>query len=558
MKLRTLFSFLKKSIGIKLLATLVLTSCLFAFIKLVNIILPFFVEKFINDIQKGKFCSLYLYEAACIYAVSFLMQSLVSYIYGRKQIQVKNRLQLKLTDSILRQNPQRIKTLGEGFFSKLLDQSVDTIVNTITPYNVYTALLIFQNIIIIVILYSKNRWAGSLCTVLFIFYFVAYIINSRLFSAILMEFIERTNSSMSVTYDFIRGNKSLVASQKALAFANTSIRKILYKVRASEFRLQFFFDLLFSTLNNLIQPCINLLMIAILGHDVIRNGMSFGTFVLIITFYNIFQSGLNNFQSVADTLFRAQGAVESLAEFTSQDTSIIRKGLDYSSTEYFFHAENLFMTVGTRTILKKSSFVLECGRHYALIGFSGLGKSSLANAFLGLRTVDSGNIWFMNPNNEVSEVWSFENMAWLSQDTDIFNMSLEENIFLGDEHDESEYQSLIKLFGLENLLNRQMGSLGSCISGGEKKLVGLARFIHQLKTKAFYFIDEGFVSLDAYTKHKALSIIKEVLHGKTGICITHDNEVFQALCDSILLYDTECYLSQMEKTGSKPLQEYLK
>ena len=164
----------------------------------------------------------------------------------------------------------------------------------------------------------------------------------------------------------------------------------------------------------------------------------------------------------------------------------------------------------------------------------------------------------MNPNNEVSEVWSFENMAWLSQDTDIFNMSLEENIFLGDEHDEAEYQSLIKLFGLENLLNRQMGSLGSCISGGEKKLVGLARFIHQLKTKAFYFIDEGFVSLDAYTKHKALTIIKEVLHGKTGICITHDDEVFQALCDSILLYDSECYLSQIEKTGSKPLQEYLK
>ena len=114
-----------------------------------------------------------------------------------------------------------------------------------------------------------------------------------------------------------------------------------------------------------------------------------------------------------------------------------------------------------------------------------------------------------------------------------------ENIFLGDEHDEAEYQSLIKLFGLENLLNRQMGSLGSCISGGEKKLVGLARFIHQLKTKA-------------------LTIIKEVLHGKTGICITHDNEVFQALSDSILLYDSECYLSQIEKTGSKPLQEYLK
>ncbi len=215
-----LIRFLKKSVGKKLTAVLFATSCLFSLLKLSNMILPFFAEKFIDGVQRGLFESTYLFVAASLYVVSFVLQSIVSFIYGREQIKAKNVLQLHIMNSILHQNPFYIKSKGEGFFSNLLDNSIDTIMNVIAPYNIYTMFLIVQNVIIVVIMYCKSISAGILCTGLFLLHFLAYIMNSRLFSTVLADFIERTNSSMAVTYDFIRGNKSLVASENAISFAN--------------------------------------------------------------------------------------------------------------------------------------------------------------------------------------------------------------------------------------------------------------------------------------------------------------------------------------------------
>ncbi|MBR1911684.1 MAG: hypothetical protein IJ828_04940, partial [Treponema sp.] len=59
-----LIRFLKKSVGKKLTAVLFATSCLFSLLKLSNMILPFFAEKFIDGVQRGLFESTYLFVAA--------------------------------------------------------------------------------------------------------------------------------------------------------------------------------------------------------------------------------------------------------------------------------------------------------------------------------------------------------------------------------------------------------------------------------------------------------------------------------------------------------------
>ena len=553
-----LIRFLKKSVGKKLTAVLFATSCLFSLLKLSNMILPFFAEKFIDGVQRGLFESTYLFVAASLFVVSFVLQSIVSFIYGREQIKAKNVLQLHIMNSILHQNLFYIKSKCEGFFSNLLDNSIDTIMNVIAPYNIYTMFLIVQNVIIVVIMYCKSISAGILCTGLFLLHFLAYIMNSRLFSTVLADFIERTNSSMAVTYDFIRGNKSLVASENAISFANDTMKSILEKVRTIEFRLQFFFDLIFSTLNNVLQPCVHLILIACLGKSVISQGMTYGTFVLVLTFYAMFQSGLNSFQGIADMLFRAKGAVESLESFVSDDAKRERKRVDRSEKDFFFSVQNASLLAGGRAILKDSSFVLENGFHYALVGFSGMGKSSFASLLLGLRSSDSGTICFMNEKNNVNRVWTFENIAWLGQEPDIFNLSLEDNVFLGDCHEQAEYERFVTMLGLEKISTRLLGNGGSDISGGERQLVELARFLHQIQAKDFYFIDEPFVSLDSVTKSKVLGIVRKAVKGKTGICITHDDVVFENLCDIVIVYDSFGHVSLSDKKEGKPIQWYLK
>ncbi len=151
MKIKKLLIFFKSTIGTNHLFALFSISIVFVILKMVSLLLPFFTERFVNAIQEGIFVSQYLYVIAIIYSFSFLLQNIISFIYGKCQIAIKNKLQLFLVDSILLQNPLYIKTKGEGFFAKLLDQSVDTIMNTVTPYNLYTFFLIPQNIAILTI-----------------------------------------------------------------------------------------------------------------------------------------------------------------------------------------------------------------------------------------------------------------------------------------------------------------------------------------------------------------------------------------------------------------------
>ena len=54
-----------------------------------------------------------------------------------------------------------------------------------------------------------------------------------------------------------------------------------------------------------------------------------------------------------------------------------------------------------------------------------------------------------------------------------------------------------------------------------------------------------------------LLVTKKSLCGKTGICITHDDAVFQSLCDKVILYDKNGTISLLEKPEGKPLKDFI-
>lgn len=179
------------------------------------------------------------------------------------------------------------------------------------------------------------------------------------------------------------------------------------------------------------------------------------------------------------------------------------------------------------------------------------------NMLTGLQQPDSGILFFLNADNNVSSISPLEKIAVFSQHAEIFNLNLQDNIFLGDTFDESEYNGYIRLLELVKLHDRKLGSGGRNISGGERQRVALARFLHQMKQKNYFIIDEGFVSLDAITKEKMLSITAQAVQGKTGLVITHDDDVFQRLGSKVLVCDRDHMLRIFDKEKGKNLKAYL-
>ena len=128
-----------------------------------------------------------------------------------------------------------------------------------------------------------------------------------------------------------------------------------------------------------------------------------------------------------------------------------------------------------------------------------------------------------------------QSFAYLSQSEEIFNLPLQDNIFLSEKYDELEFKSLIEEFALEGLSDRNLGADGNAISGGEKQKVLLARFAHQIKGKDYYILDEPFTGMDIVTKKQMIEALKPYLKNKTGLCITHDQLVLDSLCNKVLL-----------------------
>lgn len=81
-------------------------------------------------------------------------------------------------------------------------------------------------------------------------------------------------------------------------------------------------------------------------------------------------------------------------------------------------------------------------------------KNLFKSLRLGLEKVDSGKIYFLNQQNEVYNSWIFEDTAHFSQNTDIFNLTLKENIFLGDVFEDAVLSECASRNGANYIITR--------------------------------------------------------------------------------------------------------
>ncbi len=158
------------------------------------------------------------------------------------------------------------------------------------------------------------------------------------------------------------------------------------------------------------------------------------------------------------------------------------------------------------------------GEKILIIGESGLGKTTLFNILLGFTKNYEGEIFINHTNLKNIDIKSLRNLIGISfQKSELFSLSLKDNILLGSNID---LDSLINLFRLskvkdenDNLLNENK------LSGGEKARINLAQNL--ARNPEVILIDETFSSLDEENEKLILQNILKKYKDKTIICISH-------------------------------------
>ena len=143
---------------------------------------------------------------------------------------------------------------------------------------------------------------------------------------------------------------------------------------------------------------------------------------------------------------------------------------------------------------------------YAIMGKSGIGKTSLIRAMLGLIPYE-GTIDY-DPEPLFSVVFQEDRLCE--------GISVRKNIaMVSDIPDEAITEALNEL-GLENCLNTRVSEL----SGGMKRRVAILRGL--LANSNILILDEPFKGLDADNKITVMECVKKKTSDKTVLLITHD------------------------------------
>lgn len=154
------------------------------------------------------------------------------------------------------------------------------------------------------------------------------------------------------------------------------------------------------------------------------------------------------------------------------------------------------------------------GERVGILGHSGSGKSSLADAFSGLLAPSNGACARLP-------------CAYLTQETVLFEDTLRANLLLGfpDATDADLWNILERVDLAERFVSERdqldtwLGSSGSRLSGGEAQRVALARVL--LSSAPLLILDEPFTGVDAATREKITRQMDVWLEGKTVISLAH-------------------------------------
>ena len=133
-------------------------------------------------------------------------------------------------------------------------------------------------------------------------------------------------------------------------------------------------------------------------------------------------------------------------------------------------------------------------------------------------------------------------LVFVSQEVDLFDLSIRDNLCLGKDVPKEKIESLLKDAGLfewykslPDGLDTLVGEKGVKLSAGQKQRLNIIRGI--LIDKDLYFFDEPTSNLDSISEEKITNMIDKYLNSKTYIIVTHRPRI-KELCNKHYVFES--------------------
>ena len=211
--------------------------------------------------------------------------------------------------------------------------------------------------------------------------------------------------------------------------------------------------------------------------------------------------------------------------------------------------------------IKNVSFVIHPGENVAVIGRIGSGKSSIEKLILGLYEPDSGSILIDDIDiNQIDPADLRKNIAYVSQDINLFRGSVRENILYRATHaSDSQMIRAARISGTEEFIKRHpkgyempIGERGQGLSGGQRQSIGIARAF--LFDTPILLLDEPSNSMDQISEAALMENIKDNVDRCTSLIVTQKMSLLKIVNRVIVMHQGTLHLDGDKETVLKQLK----
>ena len=288
-------------------------------------------------------------------------------------------------------------------------------------------------------------------------------------------------------------------------------------------------------------------MLIFIAWGIVQGWYELGFLVLFNSYFN-------------DLWISTEELADASLEFTTSKLSIARmqKILDepinidnnrgkvaFSPTWKQISMHNVSFAYGDNEVLQDISFEIKRGEKIGIIGLSGAGKSTLFKLLLKEREEFAGDILFDSVSiKKIRRDDYFKYVSVVLQDTEVFNLSLRDNIVITNAKQRTNQRLLkqaletahIKEFvhKLPEGIDTLIGEKGVKLSGGERQRLGIARAI--FKQPQILLLDEATSHLDLESEEKIRDSLHKFFENVTAIVIAHRLSTIKEM-DKILVIE---------------------
>ena len=214
-----------------------------------------------------------------------------------------------------------------------------------------------------------------------------------------------------------------------------------------------------------------------------------------------------------------------------------------------FHNVSFKYPNSHKQILSNINITFDINQKTAIVGPSGIGKTTLFNLIERFYLPTSGSITFNNKN-----ILSYDLLYWRSligyvpQEPILFNTSIRDNITFGrsDITEEDILSACNKAFAMEIIdkytLDYNVGVKGNKLSGGQRQRIAIARAI--LTKPKLLILDEATSALDNKSENEVQKALDTICEGITTIIIAHKVETIRN-AHKIICFDKKGCVAEM-------------